>query len=47
MIHDEIAVAGIVLLVIAIVWLGYEIRRLHADLQPVIDSTIVRELASV
>jgi len=42
---EEFAVLGIVALVLAMAWIAYQIRKLHEDLQPVIDSTIVQTLS--
>jgi cell division protein FtsL len=44
---DELAIAGIVCVALALVWVAYQIRKLHADLQPLIDSTIVQTLSQV
>lgn len=43
---DALAVAAAIVLAAAIVWLALEIRAMHDDLQPLIDSPIVTALAA-
>lgn len=35
-----------VVLIAVLAWIAYQIRKLHADLQPVIESTLVRTLTA-
>lgn len=43
---DVLALIGTIILAGVLVWLIVEIRSLHADLQPLIDSPIAHALSS-
>jgi cell division protein FtsL len=44
---EELAIAAIIAVALALVWVAYQVRRLHTDLQPVIESTLVQTLSQV
>jgi predicted negative regulator of RcsB-dependent stress response len=44
---EQLALIGVLALALMIGWVAWQIRKLHEDLQPVIDSTIVQALSRV